>query len=486
MEGNLQGGSSDVAAMHVKTEAVDENTSALGLGSQESPAPCGGTACRGGGGGGGGVDQTAEELADTELHAATTTTPVLLYPVSTDRFFTTAGDGKTYLKIAPASVMPPAPSEKTLPSGSDFSSKAVLCLIEAVGRRWGLYETRERSQLFQSVQEEMASKGHVLPVEKIRRKWNNLIVTYKRVKDRSRETGHAKTSWEFFDLMDATLSDTVGTQIINNKRLKGGNTVPTLPSPLAKIAAKPKAPPPTSTVRPNGDFASSDSVDQGVISSQMISSTAAVSSATTATISPIQAPELKPLIVLNSDIVTTSIHPASIVPSPSFISAPCFTETASTSPSLGSSSNTDLHTSHYAGRKAPSFPSGVIPFRLSNAPVGSNQSLLSFSSSFPPSVSSSLPTSLSAAALSGSESQNQKGNQEQSGTVAFQEILKRQEEHAYLDRVGRRRVEAREKRRERREVRMAESLGRIATALELLSSKQDTVIALLQRLADRK
>lgn len=100
----------------------------------------------------------------------------------------------------PASAMPPAPPENMLPSGSDFSSKAVLCLIEAVGRRWGLYETRERSQLFQSVQEEMASKGHVLPVEKIRRKWNNLIVTYKRVKDRSRETGHAKTSWEFFDV----------------------------------------------------------------------------------------------------------------------------------------------------------------------------------------------------------------------------------------------------------------------------------------------
>lgn len=96
--------------------------------------------------------------------------------------------------------MSPAPLEKTLPFGSDFSSKAVLCLIEAVGRRWGLYETRERSQLFQSVQEEMASKGHMLPVEKIRRKWNNLIVTYKRVKDRSRMTGHAKTSWEFFDV----------------------------------------------------------------------------------------------------------------------------------------------------------------------------------------------------------------------------------------------------------------------------------------------
>lgn len=88
--------------------------------------------------------------------------------------------------------------------------------------------------------------------------------------------------------------------------------------------------------------------------------------------------------------------------------------------------------------------------------------------------------------MAGAEGQNQKKNEEQSSTALFQEILKRQEEQAYLDRVAHRRVEAREKRRERREVRMAESLGRIATALELLSSKQDTVIALLQRLADRK
>ncbi|XP_040010589.1 uncharacterized protein LOC120804916 isoform X2 [Xiphias gladius] len=449
MEGNLHGGGSDLAATHVKTEAVDENTSAPVLGSQE-PA-----ACRGGGGGGG-VDQTAEELADTELQAATTTTSVLLYPVSTDRFFTTSGDGQTYLKIAPASVMPPAPSEKMLPSGSDFSSKAVLCLIEAVGRRWGLYETRERSQLFQSVQEEMASKGHVLPVEKIRRKWNNLIVTYKRVKDRSRETGHAKTSWEFFDLMDATLCDTVGSQIINNKRNKGGSTVSTLPCPLAKIAAKPQ---PSTIIRPHGDFATTGGVEsgQGATTSQIISSTAAMTSVTTATISQPNAPEVKPLIVLN--------------------------ETASTSPSLGSTSNTDLNTSRYLSRKAPSFSSGVIPFCLSAAPVSNNQNLHGLSSSLP-AMSSCLTSS--AATMSGTEGQNQKGNEEQSSTALRQEILKRQEEQAYLDRVACRRVEAREKRRERREVRMADSLGRIATALELLSSKQDTVIALLQRLADRK
>ncbi|XP_074511441.1 uncharacterized protein LOC141780203 isoform X2 [Sebastes fasciatus] len=458
MEGDLHGDCSAVSTLHVKTEAVDENPSALVVGSREPPAPCGDTACRGGGGG---VDQTAEELADN------TTTPVLLYPVSTDRFFTTSGDGKTYLKIAP---------DKTLPSGSDFSSKAVLYLIEAVGRRWGLYETRERSQLFQSVQEEMASKGHVLPVEKIRRKWNNLIVTYKRVKDRSRETGHAKTSWEFFDLMDATLCDTVGTQIVNNKRNKGCNAGSTLPGPLAKIAAKPQVPPPATIIRPNGDFASTGGVDSA--GQGAIGSAATITSVATATVSPTNTPELKPLIVLNSDIVATSIHPATMGPSPSFISSPCFTET--TSPSLGSTSNADLNASRYVGRKAPSFSSGVIPFRLSN-----NQNLLGLSSSFPPaspSLASSIPTSLSAT----TEGQNQKGSEERTSVALFQEFLKRQEEQAYLDRVARRRVEAREKRRERREVRMAESLGRVATALELLSSKQDTVIALLQRLADRK
>ncbi|XP_076024187.1 uncharacterized protein LOC143014261 [Genypterus blacodes] len=486
MEGNLHGGTGDVAMMQVKTEVVDENASALVVGSREPPAPCGDAACRG-------SDQAAEELAEAEAEAEAElqAAPVLLYPVSTDRFFTAAEDGKTYLKIAPATVMPP--SDKMAPSGSDFSSKAVLCLIEAVGRRWGLYETRERSQLFQSVQEEMAAKGHVLPVEKIRRKWNNLIVTYKRVKDRSRETGHAKTSWEFFDLMEAMLSDTVGTQI-NNKRSKCGNMFSTLPGPLAKIAAKPPIPQST-LLRPNSDFGPVDSVDsacQTASNSQMNiinnkDSIPTMTSLATANISPgINAPELKSLIVLNGDIVTTTI-PATFVSSPPFMSSCYFADSASSSPSLGSANNTDLNSSRFSCRKAPPFAPGVVPFRLSSTQLNNNQNLLSSSSSFSPPTYSSLPaTSFPTATMTPTEGQSQKGQEEQSSAALLQEILKQQEQQAHPDRVARRRVEAREKRRERREVRMAESLGRIATAMELLSSKQDTVIALLQRLADRK
>lgn len=289
--------------------------------------------------------------------------------------------------------------------------------------------------------------------------------------------------------MDATLCDTIGTQIVNNKRNKGGSTVSTLPAPLAKIAAKPlQLPQPTSTIiRPSSDFAAG--AGAGGVDSVSLGSSAGTASVTAATISSANAPDHKPLIVLNGDIVTTSIHPATIVPAPSFITSPCFTETATTSPSLISASNTDLNTLGYTSRKAPSISSGVIPFRLSTTSLTQSQNLLGLSSSFPLTSScltSSAATSLSTTTVSGTEGQNQKAKAEQGGCTMFQEILKRQEEQAYLDRVARRRVEAREKRRERREVRMSESLGRIATALELLSSKQDTVIALLQRLADRK
>ncbi|XP_029014510.1 uncharacterized protein si:ch1073-357b18.4 [Betta splendens] len=444
MAGRAQRGSGDVAVAHVKTEAADESTPALVLGSHESPAPCRDTACGGGGA------PSAEEQADAELQAAATTAPVLLYPVSSERFFTAAADGKAYLTMAPAAAMPPAPSDQAFPPASDFSSKAVLCLIEAVGRRWGLYETRERSQLFQSVQEEMASKGHVLPVEKIRRKWNNLIVTYKRVKDRSRETGHAKTSWEFFDLMDATLCDTVGSHVVNNKRIRGGGAAPALTSPPAKVAAKAQA------HRTNAGL-SGAGVGVGVGGHGAASHTTATSSS-----------ELRPLVV-NGDAGAT-LHP----PSPSLMAPPCLTEPPSSPAPFDSASTStaDPHASRYAGHDA-------APFLLNVASHGSRKGLLGPAQSFPAAFSCLASPGAGAAS---SPAPNPKAG-EPSGPL--QELLLRQEEQALLESTARHRAEAREKRRERRELRMAESLGRIATALELLSSKQDTVIALLQRLADR-
>lgn len=269
--------------------------------------------------------------------------------------------------------------------------------------------------------------------------------------------------------MDATLCDTVGAQVIvNSKRQKGGSASSSLPGRSAKNPLKAQASLPSTVVRPNGDFTSA---------------TAAANSVSTVAVGVSDTLEIRPTFALGADTVKTT----TIAPSP-LISSPCFKEAAPTSTSLGSMSHTELSSTRHVSRKTPPFPSGVAaPFRPSGT---SNLLNVSSSSSFASTcLAVPLPTPLfvTTTKATGSELHGRRRGDPQSGaTVGLQEALKRQEEQAHLERVARRRLEAREKRRERREVRMAESLGRIATALELLSSKQDTVIALLQRLADRK
>ncbi|KAJ8387609.1 hypothetical protein AAFF_G00153050 [Aldrovandia affinis] len=153
------------------------------------------------------------------VQMSTAAAPILLYPVSADRVIsTTSTDGKTIFKIAPAPLpnmnLPVVTPEKV--STSEFTYQTIVYLIEGMGRRWNMYGSRDRAQLFHSVQKELESQGYCLPVERIRRKWNNLILTYKRVKDRSRETGQAKTSWEYFEMMDAMLGSTIGNQSAAN------------------------------------------------------------------------------------------------------------------------------------------------------------------------------------------------------------------------------------------------------------------------------
>lgn len=254
--------------------------------------------------------------------------------------------------------------------------------------------------------------------------------------------------------MDATLCDTVGAQVIvNNKRQKGGSASSSLPGRSAKNAAKTQVSPPSIVVRPNGDFATA----------------AAANSVATVAVCASDAPQMRPAFALGTYTLTNT----TIAPSPLISSA------APTSTSLGSVS--------HVSRKTPSFRLGTAaPFRRSGTSNPLNVSSSSVAVPVP------APLFVTTTKATGSELHGRrKGDAQAGAAVGLHEALKRQEEQAqeeqaHLERAARRRLEAREKRRERREVRMAESLGRIATALELLSSKQDTVIALLQRLADRK
>ncbi|GAA6104754.1 uncharacterized protein si:ch1073-357b18.4 [Tachysurus ichikawai] len=139
-------------------------------------------------------------------------TPVLRYPISINSAVSVFSDQKVphvvnreeSRKGTAARGYPEAVS-----TSSEFTHRAIVHLIEAMHRCWDMYGSHERSRLFQNVQTELENLGHSLPVEKIRRKWNNLIVTYKRVKERSRlGRGQAKTSWEYFEMMDKVLGKT--------------------------------------------------------------------------------------------------------------------------------------------------------------------------------------------------------------------------------------------------------------------------------------
>ncbi|XP_064843363.1 uncharacterized protein LOC135554849 [Oncorhynchus masou masou] len=311
-----------------------------------------------------------------------------------------------------------------------------FCTLDpAAGRRWSLYGTRERSQLFQSVQKELEVQGHCHPVEKILRKWNNLIVTYKRVKYRGRETGQARTSWEYFEMMDAMLGDTIGAETTSS---------PTLVTSIPKVN---------------------------------------IATETTKT-------EQKPLLLPHGNLITAYTRTLTLVPS----SLPLHTPVPSTlplytfvkSPPTPVCSSLPLH--NPLDTPSPRIANNTDPVQPHPSPAPVTQ----------PPASCHIPSNFSRMHLrrkkrgrfscstsKGSSITSPLVQKRGEGTSLLQEFLRRQEGHAEEEQVCRSRSEAQGRRYERREVCMAESLGRMATALELLSSKQDTVIALLQRLAER-
>ena len=178
-------------------------------------------------------------------------------------------------------------------------------------------------------------------------------------------------------------------------------------------------------------------------------------------------PEFQPLLYPTGDILSTCTQTPTLAPTPLPPHNP------SNTPPPGMTNQTDPLKSQPA---AVPLSSRRALSHLSRARLH-RQKLSRFSSCSFPSCSSTSCSSTSR------QAQQQQRRLEESSSL-LQEVLRRKEEQAGLEQGTR--SEGRERRRERREVRMAESLGRIATALELLSSKQDTVIALLQRLADRK
>ncbi|KAL7857092.1 hypothetical protein SRHO_G00159910 [Serrasalmus rhombeus] len=355
-------------------------------------------------------------LTAHQVEQAKEPTPVLLYPISInsavslspvfrDNKGSHVGVREEVRKAGGARGYTEAVS-----TSSEFTHRAIVHLIEAMHRCWDVYGSRERSRLFQSVQSELENLGHSLPVEKIRRKWNNLIVTYKRVKERSRlGGGRAKTSWEYFEMMDKVLGKT--------KMDQRGPASAT----LVGFATTAKA---------------------AVRSEERQSHSVSVAAVAT------------PCLLSNSLFTTPSQIPT-LVTSPVLCNVP---------PKPSPKSNPNPSPSCSTDSPMPSVPPKPAP-KVMRQPLKRRLRHLQLSS-----VASRL-----------AQQQGQAGER----TALLRNFLTSQEEKAHLEDQRQRKKDARERRQERTLSSMSEALGRMATALELISSKQDTIIALLQRLADK-
>ncbi|XP_042237486.1 uncharacterized protein LOC121876456 [Homarus americanus] len=86
----------------------------------------------------------------------------------------------------------------------EFSHEATILLIEGIRKRYTELSSNNRARpyVYRDLHEELTLHGYNFSLERIRRKWNNLLGTYKRVK---KEYSPRKPPWEYYQVMSEFL-----------------------------------------------------------------------------------------------------------------------------------------------------------------------------------------------------------------------------------------------------------------------------------------
>ncbi|KAJ8335488.1 hypothetical protein SKAU_G00388300 [Synaphobranchus kaupii] len=144
----------------------------------------------------------------------------------------------------------------------EFNPRTTQLLIELTQLHWDQYKIN-KTQFYQMLHGEFLAHGYNISAQKIRKKWNNLLVTYKRTKDRTRVSSEARITWEYFEALDSILSQTVGTPVISRAAISTA-IFPTVSEPppaslLVSPSPAPCTPAPSLTQSPDGQGSHTDS-----------------------------------------------------------------------------------------------------------------------------------------------------------------------------------------------------------------------------------
>nr|XP_045581232.1 uncharacterized protein LOC123745026 [Procambarus clarkii] len=140
----------------------------------------------------------------------------------------------------------------TVEGEDDFNHNATLLLIECVRDRYEKFcsSRQERNLVYMEIQDELRSYSYNFSVEKIRSKWNSLVTTYKRIKDRHKVggIGIGKRTWDYFQPLDDLLGPTyvstgpagLSMPIIKLQTTKVSHHLPSTPTVIVKTLASPE------------------------------------------------------------------------------------------------------------------------------------------------------------------------------------------------------------------------------------------------------
>ncbi|KAI9533954.1 hypothetical protein NQZ68_018322 [Dissostichus eleginoides] len=95
----------------------------------------------------------------------------------------------------------PSSRSEHLDSTQDFTHNTILLLLDLTKTHQHVYY-RNKPGFYKLIQRQFTKEGYSFSSDKIRKKLNNLLTTYKRAKDRSASTGEGKITWEYYGIMD--------------------------------------------------------------------------------------------------------------------------------------------------------------------------------------------------------------------------------------------------------------------------------------------
>ncbi|KAB7502809.1 hypothetical protein Anas_05459 [Armadillidium nasatum] len=106
---------------------------------------------------------------------------------------------KVFDKCITAGLGSPKFADASTSAFPGWTNEMTLLLLDSLSNNYKLYKTIPlREQAYRNIVEDFSNKGFNISREEIKRKWGNLLGTYRRIRDRPKKPGGCKSLWPYY------------------------------------------------------------------------------------------------------------------------------------------------------------------------------------------------------------------------------------------------------------------------------------------------